>query len=85
MLEKHRCSSGDRCDLWTGVLTSLGEKPATEMKEHHLQGREMEDPTRFTMDLPSGLGYNFASLNVLIFLDPVHRNDISTMPIIISP
>lgn len=61
MLEKHRCLSGGGCDLRTGILTSLGDKPATEMEEHLLQGREMEDPNRFIMDLPSGLGYKFAS------------------------
>lgn len=61
MLVRQRCLVRGRCDLRTGTPTSTGDKPATEMEELLFQGREMEDHNKFIMDLPSGLGYKFAS------------------------
>ncbi|XP_071347364.1 uncharacterized protein [Trachinotus anak] len=56
VLVKQRCLFEGRCDLKTGTPTSLEDKPATEAEELLFQGREMEDHSKFIMDLPSGLG-----------------------------
>ncbi|GAA6228271.1 glutamate-rich protein 6-like isoform X1 [Lates japonicus] len=56
MLMKQRCLFEGRCDLKTSTPTSVEEKPATEVEEVLCQGREIEDNTKFIVDLPSGLG-----------------------------
>ncbi|XP_039999549.1 uncharacterized protein LOC120798854 isoform X2 [Xiphias gladius] len=55
ILVKQRCLFEGRRDLKTGTPTSLEDKPAAVVEELLLQGREMDDPNKFIMDLPSVL------------------------------